>query len=49
MKIRTTIYLTEKNYEILRKMSYVSRKTQTALVTEAILLLAKTPGKDSDG
>ncbi len=43
MKQTVTINLTPETAEVLRKLSFTSRKNKSELVEEAILLLAKTP------
>lgn len=44
MKNKVTFYLTKETEEILRRISYVSRKSKSALVEEGIILLSKNPG-----
>ena len=46
--VQVTLYLPVELKEALRKMSYLSRKSQSALVAEAIQLLMKTPAKGGD-
>ncbi len=40
---RTTIRFTDQNFDNLRKLSFLSRKTLNDLVNEAVEILSKTP------
>lgn len=46
-RIKTTIYLEPDLYEKLRKISYLSRKSQANLIAEGLELLFRIPPKES--
>ena len=43
IKTRISFYLPEETYEKLRRVSYLSRKTQTELIVDALEIMFKTP------